>query len=79
MRWDLLLNDCNTVFPTQSPPQEAELFCPAHLEQPMQGNGKKYYLDLLQPEQLEQRGVNAKKAKLIINAYPVLVLSNEWL
>ena len=23
--------------------------------------------------------MNAKKAKLIINAYPVLVLSNEWL
>ena len=60
-------------------PKKRELFCPAHPEQRIQGNGKKYYLHLLQPEQLEQRGVSAKKAQLIINAYPVLVLSNEWL
>ena len=60
-------------------PKKRELFCPAHPEQPIQGNGKKYYLHLLQPEQLEQRGISAKKAQLIINAYPVLVLSNEWL
>ena len=33
---------------------------------------------MLQPEQLQQRGIPAKKAQLIINAYPVLVLSNEW-
>ena len=32
-----------------------------------------------EPEQLEQRGISAKTAQLIINAYPVLVLSNEWL
>ena len=57
-------------------PKKRELFCPAHLEQRIQGNGKKYYLHLLQ---LEQRGISAKKAQLIINAYPVLVLSNEWL
>jgi len=38
---------------------------------------KKYYLHLLQPDQLQQRGIKAKKAELIINAYPVLVLSNE--
>ena len=33
----------------------------------------------MQPEQLQQRGINAKKAQLILNAYPVLVLSDEWL
>ena len=33
----------------------------------------------MQPEQLQQRGINAKKAQLILQAYPVLVLSNEWL
>ena len=60
-------------------PKKRELFCPAHPDQRIQGNGKKYYLHLLQPEQLQQRGMNARKAKLIINAYPVLVLSNEWL
>ena len=60
-------------------PRKRELFCPAHPEQRIQGNGKKYYLHLLQPEQLKQRGISAKKAQLIINPYPVLVLSNEWL
>jgi len=60
-------------------PKKHELFCPAHPEQLIQGSGKKYYLHLLQPEQLRQRGIKAKKADLIINAYPVLVLSNEWL
>ena len=34
-------------------PKKRELFCPAHPEQRIQGNGKKYYLHLLQPEQLE--------------------------
>ena len=34
---------------------------------------------ILQPEQLRQRGISARKAQLILNAYPVLVLSNEWL
>ena len=47
-------------------PKKRELFCPAHPEQQIQGNGKKYYLHLLQPEQLQQRGMNAKKAQLII-------------
>ena len=60
-------------------PKKRELFCPAHPEQRIQGNGKKYFLHLLQPEQLQQRGISARKAQLIINAYPVLVLSNEWL
>ena len=60
-------------------PKKRELFCPAHPEQRIQGNGKKYFLHLLQPAQLQQRGINAKKAQLILNAYPVLVLSDEWL
>jgi hypothetical protein len=37
-------------------PKKRELFCPTHPEQLIQGNGKKYYLHLLQPEQLQQRG-----------------------
>ncbi len=60
-------------------PKKRQLFCPAHPEQPIEGNGRKYYLHLLQPEQLQQRGISAKRAQLIIHAYPVLVLSNEWL
>jgi len=59
--------------------KKRELFCPTYPEQLIKGNGKKYYLHLLQPEQLQQRGMKAKKAELIINAYPVLVLRNEWL
>ena len=59
--------------------KKRELFCPAHPEQRIEGNGKKYYLHLLKPEQLQQRGISAKRARLIINAYPVLVLSSEWL
>ena len=34
-------------------PKKRELFCPAHPEQLIQGNGKKYYMHLLQPEQLQ--------------------------
>ena len=60
-------------------PKKRQLFCPAHPEQLIEGNGRKYYLHLLQPEQLQQRGISAKRAQLVINAYPVLVLSNEWL
>ena len=59
--------------------KKRRLFCPSHPEQRIEGNGKKYYLHLLQPEELQQRGFNTKKAQLIIDAYPVLVLSNEWL
>jgi hypothetical protein len=43
------------------------------------GQGRKYFLHLLQPEQLKERGLTDKKARLVIGAYPVLVLSNEWL
>jgi len=42
-------------------PNQRELFCPAHLKQLIQGNGKKYYPHLLQPDQLQQRGMEAKK------------------
>jgi hypothetical protein len=56
-----------------------QLHCPAHPEQLIHGNGKKYFLHLLSPEELKQRGYSDQKARLIINAYPVLVLSNEWL
>jgi hypothetical protein len=40
---------------------------------------KKSYLHLLQPEQLIQRGIPAKKDWLIIDAFPVCVPSHEWL
>ena len=63
----------------QRRPKKRELFCPAHPNQQIQGNGKKYYLHLLQPEQLVMRGIPAQKARLIINAFPVFVLSHEWL
>ncbi|MDP4831565.1 MAG: hypothetical protein NWR59_08650 [Cyanobium sp. MAG_185] len=56
-----------------------QLFCPAHPEQRIEGNGQKYFLHLLTPEELKARGMSDKTAKLVINAYPVLVLSNEWL
>ena len=60
-------------------PKRRELFCPAHPEQRIEGCGKKYFLHLLTPEQLKARGMGDKNAKLLIQAYPVLVLSNEWL
>lgn len=56
-----------------------ELFCPLHPEQRIHGNGRKYFLHLLTPEELRARGMSDKKARLVINAYPVLVVSNEWL
>ena len=60
-------------------PQRRQLFCPAHPEQHIEGNGQKYFLHLLTPEQLQQRGMGHRKAQLVIEAYPVLVLSDEWL
>ncbi|MFM7674922.1 MAG: hypothetical protein ACKO5F_04925 [Synechococcus sp.] len=56
-----------------------ELFCPAHPEQRIHGTGQKYFLHLLKPEELRARGMSDKNAKLVLQAYPVLVLSNEWL
>ena len=60
-------------------PKHRELFCPAHPEQRIEGNGKKYFLHLISSQELHQRGFTAKWAQMIIHAYPVLVLSNEWL
>lgn len=56
-----------------------ELYCPAHPEQRIRGQGQKYFLHLLQPAELEARGMSARKAQLVIQAYPVMVLSQEWL
>jgi hypothetical protein len=60
-------------------PKRRQLFCPAHPEQRIEGNGQKYFLHLLTPEELNARGMSHKQAQLVIEAYPVLVLSNEWL
>ena len=60
-------------------PKRRMLFCPAHPEQRIEGNGKKYFLHLLTPEALKARGMSDKRARLVIAAYPVFVLSNEWL
>jgi len=64
---------------TRQRSRRRELFCPAHPEEKLVGNGKKYFLHLLTPEQLKQRGMPDGKARLVIHAYPVLVLSNEWI
>jgi hypothetical protein len=53
-------------------PQRRQLFCPAHLEQRIEGNGQKYFLHLL-----TARGMSHKRAQLVIHSYPVLVLSKE--
>ena len=60
-------------------PKRRTLFCPAHPDQRIEGNGRKYFLHLLSSEELQQRGMTSKQAPLVIHAYPVLVLSNEWL
>ncbi|MFN9623902.1 MAG: hypothetical protein ACK587_13895 [Cyanobacteriota bacterium] len=60
-------------------PKSRQLFCPTHPDQRIEGNGRKYFLHLLLPEELRARGMSDKKAKLVIQAHPVLVLSNEWL
>ncbi len=65
--------------PRNRRPRRRQLFCPAHPKQRIEGNGHKYFLHLLTAEQLKARGMSDKRARLVINAYPVLVLSNEWL
>ena len=60
-------------------PKGRQLFCPAHPAQQITGNGKKYFLHILNFEQLKAWGMSDKRARLVINAYPVLVISNEWL
>lgn len=59
--------------------QKRELFCPVHPESRLVGTGRKYFLHLLTPEELKERGMSEKRARLVIEAYPVLVVSNEWL
>jgi hypothetical protein len=60
-------------------PRRRDLRCPVHAETALTGTGRKYFLHLLTPEELKQRGLSDKRAKLAIQAHPVLVLSNEWL
>ena len=61
-------------------PKRRQLCCPAHPDQRIEGTGKKYFLHLLSAEELKARGMSQKKAQLVIEAYPVvLVLSHEWL
>jgi len=59
------------------------LFCPAHPEQRISGNGRRYLLHLLTPEELRQRGMSDRRARLGarlgIQSYPGLGLHNEWL
>ena len=50
-----------------------------HPESRLVGSGRKYFLHLRTPEELKQRGMSDKRARLVIQAYPVLVLTNEWL
>lgn len=64
---------------TRQRPRRRQLCCPAHPEQLISGNGRKYFIHLLSSEELKARGMSDKKARLVIQAYPVLVLSNEWL
>jgi hypothetical protein len=55
------------------------LLCPVHPEQRISSNQRRYYLHLLTPEELRQRGMNDKRARQVIQVYPGLVLHNEWL
>ena len=59
--------------------RKRELFCSIHLEQLLAGGGRRNFLHLLSAEELSQRGMPAAKAKLLISAYAVYTLSNEWL
>lgn len=65
--------------PRRQRPKRRQLVCPAHPEQRIAGCGRKYFLHLLSAEELKQRGMPDKKARLVIQAYPVLVISSEWL
>jgi hypothetical protein len=56
-----------------------DLRCPAHPEQELAGGGRRYFLHLLRAEELIQRGMPPGRSRLVIAAYPVLTLSNEWL
>ena len=65
--------------PRRSRRPRRQLFCPAHPDQALAGGGRRYFLHLLSAEELSQRGMPATKARLVIAAYPVLTLSDEWL
>ena len=52
------------------PAKGRQLVCPTHPDQPVLGNGQKYFLHLLSADELISRGMPAGKAKLVINAYP---------
>lgn len=56
-----------------------QLLCPSHPDQSLAGGGRRYFLHLLSAEELSQRGMPCAKARLVIAAYPVFTLSNEWL
>lgn len=75
----VISDPAHSELPARQRGRRRQLHCPAHPEQLIQGSGKKYFLHLLSPEELKQRGYSDKRARLIINAYPVLVLSTEWL
>ena len=68
-----------TVRPKRTRSGRRQLCCPAHPEQRILGNGRKYFLHLLTPQQLRERGMSERRSRLVLQAYPVLVLSNEWL
>jgi hypothetical protein len=63
----------------RSRPKRRQLLCPAHPDQRLVGTGRKYYLHLLKSEELMARGMSDKTARVVMQAYPVLVMSNEWL
>lgn len=65
--------------PRNRRPTRRLICCPAHPEQKLSGNGRKYYIHVLTAEELKSRGMGDKRARLVMQAYPVLVLSNEWL
>ena len=44
-------------------PKKRKLFYQAHPNQQIKGNGNKYYLHLLKPQQLQQRGMAVQKGK----------------
>jgi hypothetical protein len=74
-----LSTDFKPTPPRNRRPKARQLFCPAHPEERITGNGKKFFLHLIHPEELRARGMADKKARLVLQAHPVLVLSNEWL
>lgn len=51
-------------------PSRRDLRCPVHPNTALTGTGRKYFLHLLTPEELKQRGLSEKRAKLVIQAYP---------